>query len=418
MSKNKWKRLKSRQFAWCHNVIAVWCVCLLVMLSLYAAFPIFREPKLLAGTATWFGVGVLCIATALFKTGRIRKVSRLMERFIRNNALYQSHYVTKEGLFRCKEIESMDYYPIVDYQEKVRDNIFCIRIRMDGCLRSEKFRDLEQALADMFCTVCTDRIEERGYLTYCFEITPQEQVKIQSHKDIMTVGENEIAFSSDIVWDWKRCPHLLLTGSTGSGKTQLAQYIISCLLEQGVRVIYCDPKNDDDMRLFMQGKSAVYVTKENEIAKVVRETEEEVRLREQDLQNIGIKEAEFNPVFLLFDELIAFAKIAEKKTYEETAKRLSTIVVTGRSKRVYAGMILQRPDTSFIEGAIRDNLGCRICMGQMSETAYKMAFGSDFADIKNNRREIGSGLIYRQGVDTKPREFLAPFIEKGALSRE
>lgn len=415
MNKDKWKRLKSQQFAWCHNVIAVWCVCLLVMLSLYA---VFRNQKLLLGLVVMFVVGVLCIATAFYKTSRLRKVSHLMEQFIKNNALYQSHYVTKGGLLRCREIESMDYYPIVEYQEKMRDNIFCIKIRMDGCLRSEKFRDLEQPLADMFCTVCTDRIEERGYLTYCFELAPQEQAKIQSHKDIMTVGENEIAFSSDIIWDWKKCPHLMVIGNTGSGKTQLAQYIISCLLAQGVRVIYCDPKNDDDMRLFMQGKSAVYVTKENDIAKVVRETEEQVRLREQDLQNIGIKEAEFNPIFLFFDEMIAFAKIAEKKTYEETAKRLSTIVVTGRSKRVYAGMILQRPDTSFIEGAIRDNLSCRICMGQMSETAYKMAFGSDFSDIKNNRREIGSGLIYRQGADTKPREFLAPFIEKGALSRE
>ena len=415
MNKDKWKRLKSQQFAWCHNVIAVWCVCLLVMLSLYA---VFINQKLLIGMVAMFIVGVLCIATAFYKTSRLRKVFHLMEQFIKNNALYQSHYVTKGGLLRCREIESMDYYPIVEYQEKMRDNIFCIKIRMDGCLRSEKFRDLEQPLADMFCTVCTDRIEERGYLTYCFELEPQEQAKIQSHKDIMTLGENEIAFSSDIIWDWKKCPHLMVIGNTGSGKTQLAQYIISCLLAQGVRVIYCDPKNDDDMRLFMQGKSAVYVTKENDIAKVVRETEEQVRLREQDLQNIGIKEAEFNPIFLFFDEMIAFAKIAEKKTYEETAKRLSTIVVTGRSKRVYAGMILQRPDTSFIEGAIRDNLSCRICMGQMSETAYKMAFGSDFSDIKNNRREIGSGLIYRQGADTKPREFLAPFIEKGALSRE
>lgn len=113
-----------------------------------------------------FVVGVLCIATAFYKTSRLRKVSHLMEQFIKNNALYQSHYITKGGLLRYREIESMDYYPIVDYQEKVRDNIFCIRIRMDGCLRSEKFRDLEQPLADMFCTVCTDRIEERGYLTY------------------------------------------------------------------------------------------------------------------------------------------------------------------------------------------------------------------------------------------------------------
>ncbi len=289
---------------------------------------------------------------------------------------------------------------------------------LDGSAISKKFRELEQGLADMFCTICTDIIEERGYITYCFELNKQEQIKIQSKKDVILCGESEIFFSDCLLWDWKKTPHLLLTGNTGSGKTQLAQYIIACLLEQGVRVIYCDPKNDDDMRLFLKDKPVKYVTKENEIAKVVRETEEEVRLREQDLINIGIDEAEFNPVFLMFDELIAFSKIAEKKTYEETAKRLATIVVTGRSKRVYAGMILQRPDTTFVEGAIRDNLSCKICMGKMSETAYKMSFGSDFSHVKNTRNEIGSGLIYRQGVDTKPREFLAPYICKGALNRE
>lgn len=415
MRKSKWKRLRNKQFTGFYAFIFMWIVFLLALLLFYI---VFRERNIILGMFATSVVGVLCTAIVLIKFRKLIKISYLMEKFIRRNNLYQSHFITEQGIVGERKIERMDYYPIVEYRGNVQDNIFCIRVRLDGCLRSEKFRDLEQPLADMFCTVCTDRIEERGYLTYCFEITPQEQVKIQSHKDIMTVGESEIAFSSDILWDWKKCPHLMVIGNTGSGKTQLAQYIISCLLEQGVRVIYCDPKNDDDMRLFMQGKSAVYVTKENDIAKAVRETEEEVRLREQDLQNIGIKEAEFNPVFLFFDEMIAFAKIADKKTYEETAKRLSTIVVTGRSKRVYAGMILQRPDTNFIEGAIRDNLGCRICMGQMSETAYKMAFGLDFSNIKNNRREIGSGLIFRQGVDTKPREFLAPFIEKGALNRE
>ncbi len=415
MRRNKWKRLRNKQFTRLYAFIFMWIVFLIALLLFYI---VFRERNIILGMFAVGMIGVLCIMTAHIKFRRLIKISKLMEKFIRRNNLYQSHFITEQGILGERKIERMDYYPVVEYRVDVQENIFCIRIRMDGCLRSEKFRDMERSLADMFCTVCTERIEERGYLTYCFEITPQKQVKIQSHKDIMTVGENEIAFSSDVLWNWKKCPHLMVIGNTGSGKTQLAQYIISCLLEQGVRVIYCDPKNDDDMRLFMQGKPAVYATKENEIAKVVRETEEEVRLREQDLQKIGIKEAEFNPVFLFFDEMIAFAKIAEKKTYEETAKRLSAIVVTGRSKRVYAGMILQRPDTAFIEGAIRDNLGCRICMGQMSETAYKMAFSSDFSDIKNNRREIGSGLIYRQGVDTKPREFLAPFIEKGALSKE
>ena len=312
-------------------------------------------------------------------------------------------------------MEIIDYYPQIDYAENSSDNVFCIRFRLDGSAIAQKFRNLEQPLADKFFTICTDIKEERGYITYCFELN-EKQTKVESPKDILPVGENEIAFSHDIVWNWKKTPHLLLTGNTGSGKSQLAQYIISCLLEQGVRVIYCDPKNDDDMRMFLQNKSVVYATKENDIAKVIRETEEQVRLREKDLQSIGFDELDFNPIFLLFDELIAFSKIAEKKTFTETAQRLGALIVTGRSKRVYAGLILQRPDTTFVEGAIRDNLSCKICMGQMSEAAYKMSFGSDFANIKNYRHEIGSGLIYRQGIDTKPREFIAPFICKGALN--
>lgn len=414
MRKNKWKRLKNKQFAWLYALILIWIVSLLALMLFYI---VFQQSNIIMGMVAMGIIGVLFIVTAYIKKGKLMKISRNMEKFIRRNNLFQSHFITEQGLLGERKIERMDYYPIIEYREKTSDNIFCIRIRMDGCLRSEKFRDMEQPLADMFHTVCTDKIEERGYLTYCFELNRQEQVKIQYCKDIPLVGENEIAFSNDIVWDWKKSPHILLTGTTGSGKSQLTTYIISCFVKQGVRVIYCDPKNDDDMRLFMQNYPSVeYVTKENDIARVVRETEQEIRSREKDLQSIGIKEAEFNPVYLFFDEMIAFSKIAEKKTYEETAKRIASIVVMGRSKRVYAGLILQRPDTSFIEGAIRDNLGCRICMGQMSDTAYKMAFGSDFADVKNLRREIGSGLIYRQGVDTKPREFLAPYIEKGALS--
>lgn len=416
MRKNKWKKLKNRQFAWFYASILIWIVSMLALLLFYM---VFKNSSMIRGLAVIGIIGVLYTVTFSIMFRKAMKISKLMEQFIRRNNLYQAHFITEQGIWGERRVERIDYYPLIEYKVIHKENIFCIRIRMDGCLRSERFRHFEQQLADMFHTICTGKIEERGYLTYCFELNKQEQVTIQSCEDIPKVGENEIAFSSDIVWDWKRCPHLLLTGNTGSGKTQLAQYIISCLVEQGVRVVYCDPKKDDEMRLFMQCHPSVkYVTTENEIAKVVRETEEEVRFRERDLQSIGIDEAEFNPVFLIFDELIAFAKVSEKKTYEETARRLGAIVVTGRSKRVYAGLILQRPDTSFIEGAIRDNLGCRICMGQMSDTAYKRAFGTAFADVKNLRREMGAGLIYRQGVDTKPREFLAPYIEKGALSRE
>lgn len=413
--KEKWRRLRSKQFAWLYTIIFSFGIAILMLIALCL---VLHKSNQITRIVIIGIIGALCIAFVYGKLKTIKEISKQMETFIRRNGLCQPNYAIKQGIFGERSIEVMDYYPIVEYIKKKHKNVFYIRIRMDGSRYAEQFRDLERPLANMFCTICTEKIEERGFLTYGFELQPQKQMKIQSCKDIPQVGKNEISFSRDMAWNWKKCPHFLLVGNTGSGKTQLAQYIISCLIKRGIRVIYCDPKNDYEMRHFAENCGAMYVSEEKEIAKTVRETEEEMRKREKELDKMGIQETDFRPLYLIFDEMIAFSKIAEKKTYEETEKRIASIVVMGRSKRVYAGLILQRPDTSFIEGAIRDNLGCRICMGQMSDTAYKMAFGSDFADVKNLRREIGSGLIYRQGVDTKPREFLAPFIEKGALSRE
>lgn len=404
-------RLKPHQFTWLKWVLCIWFMCMVFSVVMSMTM---RKAWCVAGLLVLSGIGILYRTTVRNKLCKIKKISECIEDFIRKNNLYQSHYAIRRTLFREKDVEIIDYYPQINYVEIPCDNIFRLKFRLDGSPQAQRFRELEQPLSDMFCT---DRIEERGYITYCFELYEQKQTVIESSHDILPAGKYEIAFSSDVVWNWKKTPHLLLTGNTGSGKTQLAQYIIYCLISQGVRVIYCDPKNDDDMRFFLRDKPVCYVTEENEIAKVVREVEEEVRLREKDLDNMGLEEADFNEVFILFDELISFSKLANRKTYEETAKRLASIVVTGRSKRIYAGLILQRPDTTFVEGAIRDNLGCKICMGQMSETAYKMCFGSDFSHVKNYRHEIGAGLIYRQGVDTKPRELIAPFICEGALSR-
>ena len=49
-------------------------------------------------------------------------------------------------------------------------------------------------------------------------------------------------------------------------------------------------------------------------------------------------------------------------------------------------------------------------------TEYSMIFGQEFSDIKNLRyNEIGSGLIMRSGEDSRPREFVAPYIKNGEV---
>lgn len=348
-------------------------------------------------------IGVLSMIIIAFRNVKIRKYSCLMENFIRSNNLLQVYY-NKLGK------EKIGYYPNVEYA--VKDNLLYLKFRLDGTLISQKLRGIEQALADCLCAICVDVEEERGYITYIFEVSIPKQSIIHSLEELPILEEGKILLSNMLI-DWKKSPHMLIVGLTGSGKTVLVQYLMYILRNQGVRVMYCDPKNDTEMKWFCKQNGIKYDSDINDIAKVVREAEEEMRLREQDLNNMELEEAEFNPVYLFFDELIAYSKIASKKTYEEVSKRVSSIVVQGRQKRVYVGAIMQRPDTDFIDGAIRENFCIRICMGQASETTYKMIFGTDFSHVKNYRTEKGSGLIFRVGVDKRVKELLVPYMMKG-----
>lgn len=408
--KKKWKKIGIYEFKVEKYLIYIFGMIFSILLVGYF---LEKDIRFLRGMIVTLGIGVLCVTIIRHKNREIREKSNLMDNFIRMNGLYQSHSEVKNGLFYPREVEVIDYYPKVEYQKQ--GNIFYLRIRRDGNFIAEKFTKIEAPLSNMFFKECVDIIYKRGYVIYGFEIEEQKQIEIKSWKDIPRKEDGKVIFSESIVWEWKEVPHILITGITKSGKSMLVQYIISSLLEQGVRIIYCDPKKDNNMMAFAQDKPMVYVTKTSDIARVVRETEEELRKREKSLEEIRFKGADFPPIYLFFDEYISFSQIADAKTYEETKNRLSSIIVMGRGKQVFAGVIFQRADTKYIDGAIRENLCTKICMGQMSDTAYAMAFGNEFKDVKNYRREIGSGLIYSEGINTKPREFVVPFIHKGAL---
>lgn len=263
-------------------------------------------------------------------------------------------------------------------------------------------------------TICTDIIQERGYITYVFECKKPEQMIIHSLEELPESEHGTIQVGNiEIPWRDKLY-HFLIVGRTGSGKTELTKQIMYLLKRQNVRVVYCDPKNSIDMHWFCKQYDIRYFSTENDIAKTVREFEESMLHREQDLKNMNLEQAPFNEEFLVFDELLAYGKNASKKNFEEVSRRIGSLVLQGRGKQCYVCLITQRADINdktILDGATRDNLFVRIQMGNGSETSNKMVFGSEFAHVKNYRTEKGSGLIYREGIDSKPRELLVPYLK-------
>ena len=91
---------------------------------------------------------------------------------------------------------------------------------------------------------------------------------------------------------------------------------------------------------------------------------------------------------------------------------LASIIVMGRSKQVFVGVIAQRIDTKFLDGALRENLSIRIALGNQTSVSYAMTFGEEFSDVCNRSKVLGSGLIIRQGIDSRPTPFIAPYLEE------
>lgn len=391
---------------------------------LYAFFFIVLFQSILFGlmgeNIWWLIVGIMVILGVLYikiarkKLIKARDISRLIHKHIRENELYQTE--TKGR----KNREVYTFYPKVYWRIDKSLNTLFIRFRLSG--NKINLRGLEQGLSDRLEKIPLNVYEERGYIEYLFELETEKRLIINNKEEIQgTYGETQVTLAPSFIWDYRKVAGFMLIGATGSGKTTLSRFLITHLINRGVRIIYVDVKRDLEMERFCSGNLMITYAYETEaIAKVISEVAEELQNRTQDISNMKIDEDfdfGFNPVFLICDEIILMKLIFPKKLYDETIKRINEIIVGGRSKNIFCGLISQSALAEYFgNSGIRGNIGLKIALGHLTSTEYSMIFGQEFSDIKNLRyNEIGSGLIMRSGEDSRPREFVAPYIKNGVL---
>lgn len=397
MRKNKYKRIRYSKshylelFGYFSGVIGI--------ISIVARMCGYR--KYINVGIAMASIGVLTAIAISYMSYESRKISDLVRYFIISNEFYQVSIDENRK-------EKIEYFPYIE-QKCDMDNIY-IRFRLDGSKIGQKLKNQEQALSDCFCTLYSDVIEEKGWITYVLRKKIEKQKIIRSVDDLPQVEEGKLQIGETEV-DWKKYPHILLTGVTQSGKSTLIKMVMLELIRQGVRVIYLDPKNDMEFRWYCEKYNIEYYSKLDEIEKVMNYVEKEMREREKDLEKNKATAYGFQNIYIFFDELIAYAELAGEKRYKTNLlSKIASVIAQGAGKHVYFGAIAQRCDTKYLPGALRDNLSIRIAMGHQTEVAYNMVF-PDIQGVKNYRTEKGSGLVYRLGYDTRPKELIVPYIK-------
>lgn len=403
-------RVKPNSYAWLKYAELLYFLIFTVFICIYVKN---ENMFALSGSITMLFIGVIFIVIARYcKLYEARKISRLINQHIIENDLCQ---------IECENTKlKYIFYPDVHWWIDKNENLLHIKFGLTG--NKINLRGLEQGLADRLRQPCFKSQETYGYITYSFQAKQFERLKLDNTMRLSNSqisNPKKIKIDNSLSWDYHKYPGFCIIGTSGSGKTTLVKYFLAQLTDceeyterARNKIYYIDIKRDDDMELFCQKNNMIhYIYEKDNILKTLSDFQIEFEKRQSPLdKNITIDQE--TSLFLICDEIILLKLLLLKKEYDEIMNTISSIIVGGRSKNMYVGLVSQAAQAEYFgNSGFRENLSLKIAMGYLSSTEYGMLFGKEFSDVKNLNGEIGSGLIQLKN-STRPREFIAPYIKQ------
>lgn len=171
-----------------------------------------------------------------------------------------------------------------------------------------------------------------------------------------------------------KIPHILLGGSTGSGKSVLLKLLIMQCVKKNAEVFIADFKGGVDFLSIWHEKCNI-ITKKNTLLNSLTMIVDELDNRKERLRNSGCANiGEYNKtngntlkrVIFVCDEV---AEVLDKTGLSKEEKelvakiegKLSIIARQGRAFGIHLILATQRPDANILTGQIRNNIDFRVC---------------------------------------------------------
>lgn len=293
---------------------------------------------------------------------------------------------------------------------------------------SNKVSELDVYLSACLNLNLEEKIKTASCVKYTFRRYPERRI---SWEDTLQTTEITITADKNCCWRLGSPPHVLLAGSTRSGKTVMIENLVAQYLTLGSDIKLLDPKKGD--LSWLVGKKLedrlsykVVYNSPFQIAGALREAVEEMNRRFQimadnpDIYVSGGKvldwaEVKGNyPLVVILDEGIAFKTEAEtskegKKAYEEAMSNLGSLLVKSRQASIEVIVGLQRASSDFIPTYMRQNFGVALLLGSTTadSDSCRMMFSSQDIDYKTCG--IGEGYCQIDGLLPTPKFVETPF---------
>ena len=169
-------------------------------------------------------------------------------------------------------------------------------------------------------------------------------------------------------------PHILLGGSTGSGKSVLLKLLLMQALHKGAEVYLADFKGGVDFPKVWHEKCRMCFTEED-LRYTLDQLVTVLEYRKSAFKALGcpnidayneIAERPLQRLIFACDEVAEMldktgADNERKKLLAQIENKLSTIARQGRAFGIHLILATQRPDATIIPGQIRNNMDFRVC---------------------------------------------------------
>ena len=189
-------------------------------------------------------------------------------------------------------------------------------------------------------------------------------------------------------------PHILLGGSTGSGKSVLLKLLLMQAMKKGARVYIADFKGGVDFPPLWHRDCRICF-EEIDLLDLLTGLVAELERRKEIFRTAGCSSIDtynkstgesLQRLIFACDEVAEVldktgADAERKKLLAQIENRLSTIARQGRAFGIHLILATQRPDASIIPGQIRNNMDFRVCGRADSVLSSIILDNTDAADL-------------------------------------
>lgn len=203
------------------------------------------------------------------------------------------------------------------------------------------------------------------------DMIPWREDYLSPHSTVLALGRSR----TDLVTvDLQKIPHLLLAGSTGSGKSVLLKLLLHQCVQKDMSVYIADFKGGLDFpRHWRESCHMIFdvLLFRDTLKELVGELKARANeLSRTDCANIEVYNAAVRHIYkhiaIACDEVAELLDKTgrsreEKEVMDEITSYLSTIARLGRAMGIHLILATQRPDAKVLEGQIKNNIDFRVC---------------------------------------------------------